>query len=98
MFKVIFRDVHSFHTCSELGPLDVFNPATAVIDFCHYMGWAWDLKKPSRAMIEKKMQTYGDPTFSYKQTTNSVCEWVGGVLVVFAPWLAIRWILMAINS
>ena len=78
--------------------MDVFNPATAVIDFFHYMGWAYDLKKPSRAMIEKKMREHGNAAFSYRESNSSLCEWVAGVMVVFAPWLAIRWILMAINS
>lgn len=70
-----------------MGPADVFNPATAAIDFFHYMGWAWDLKKVKPEMIDAKMRKVGDPVFYHKHNT-ALYEWTTGLLVMATPLVA----------
>ncbi|KAJ6221870.1 hypothetical protein RDWZM_000415 [Blomia tropicalis] len=78
---------HTFpwdYSASELGSMDVFNPATAVIDFFHWMGWAWDLKKVSPAMIEKRKKSTGDSVWYHKRNT-SFYEWTTGTFTILSP-------------
>ncbi|KAJ6223025.1 hypothetical protein RDWZM_001570 [Blomia tropicalis] len=69
---------HAFpwdYSASELGPLDVFNPTTALINFFHYMGWAWDLKKANPSTVVRKIEFKGDKSGSYKKD-NFTFEWI----------------------
>lgn len=83
---------HNYHhqfpwdySASELGPRDVFNPATLAIDFFHLMGWAWDLRKPSRSMVKKCVVSFGDPTAQYRRG-RTLYEWSTGLVVMVAPF------------
>ena len=78
---------HSFpwdYSASELGPVDVFNPCTSLIDFFHYMGWAWDLKKVRPEMINAKKLKTGDPAYYHKRRTR-LFEWSTGLLSTLSP-------------
>lgn len=100
LFIIIFKTIstslgfHNYHhafpwdySASELGPADVFNPATAAIDFFHYMGWAWDLKKVKPDMIDSKMRKSGDPAFYHKHNTP-LYEWTTGFITLSIPLVA----------
>ncbi|XP_017464123.1 PREDICTED: stearoyl-CoA desaturase 5-like, partial [Rhagoletis zephyria] len=65
---------HTFpwdYSASELGSLDVFNPATAAIDFFHAMGWAYDLRKPTPAMVANRIKGHGDQVEAELHRTSS---------------------------
>ncbi|XP_017461277.1 PREDICTED: stearoyl-CoA desaturase 5-like, partial [Rhagoletis zephyria] len=82
---------HNFHhafpwdySASELGPLDVFNPATAFIDLFAKMGLAYDLKKANTSLVERKLAALGDRAVTkdgkgsyYKSRVDMLTEWVG---------------------
>ena len=92
---------HAFpwdYSASELGPLDVFNPATAFIDFCHYMGWAWDLKKADKNLVERKMKSSNGAVNGHYPKNNALYEWVGGILVMLVPFNATGYLLGFICS
>ncbi|KAI2798745.1 hypothetical protein BLOT_010723 [Blomia tropicalis] len=77
---------HAFpwdYRASELGPLDVFNPCTGLIDIFHYLGWAWDLKTANPSIVARKMELRGDKSKKYKKT-RGLFEWIGGVLATIA--------------
>ena len=74
----------------------MFNPATAFIDFCHRMGWAWDLKKATQSLVKAKMLAHGEQSVSPGGGQNSWKTWIRGLLACFAPWFALRWALAAL--
>ena len=80
------------HFFSELGAWDVFNPATAFINFFAYMGWAWDLKKPTPEMIAARMKTKGDISqYTYQRNNmHSLYEWTTGIISLTGPWIIAR--------
>jgi len=89
---LIGEGFHNFHhtypwdySASELGPLDVFNPATALINFFHYMGWAWDLRKANPATVEKQMNSSGDSLYNRYPKGRTYYEWIGGLMCIFLP-------------
>ncbi|CAG2115888.1 unnamed protein product [Medioppia subpectinata] len=54
---------HTFpqdYSSSELGAIDAFNPQTAFIDTFAAIGWAYDLKKPSVAVVKGRQTRRGD--------------------------------------
>ena len=80
--------------------MDLFNPATAAIDFFAYMGWAWDLKQVNKSLIEKKKALHGDNSIEYQINQPELAilrrlkEWIYGPLACFGPFFVFRWILM----
>ncbi|XP_017494213.1 PREDICTED: stearoyl-CoA desaturase 5-like, partial [Rhagoletis zephyria] len=59
---ILGEGFHNYHhafpwdySASELGPSDVFNLSTAVIDFFALFGWVWDRKKVNSKMVAAKM-------------------------------------------
>ena len=79
---------HTFpwdYSASELGAADVFNPCTAFIDLFHWCGWAWDLKKVPKSMVDQRMKRTGkkEDLFYYKQNTP-IYEWIGGLATNFS--------------
>ena len=80
---------HAFpwdYSASELGPLDVFNPCTALINLFAYMGWAWDLKRVNPVVLDKKVSSTGDPQLMY-QRGKTIWEWSTGLMVMFASFV-----------
>ncbi|KAH9390452.1 hypothetical protein TYRP_023030, partial [Tyrophagus putrescentiae] len=58
---------HNYHhvfpwdySASELGPAEIFNPVTALIDFFALMGWVWDRKKANSKVVHEKMVLKGE--------------------------------------
>ena len=81
MFVTLVRD----YSASELGPYDVYNPGTALIEFFAWLGWAYDLRRAPQTMIEARVKRSGDPTLKIK---SSICDVLLGCLVVCLPfWL-----------
>ncbi|KAI2802742.1 hypothetical protein BLOT_006864 [Blomia tropicalis] len=77
---------HSFpwdYSASELGAWDVFNPCTACINLFYYMGWAWDLKKVSPSLVQKKIQSTGDLNMQYERG-HTLKETIRGLLSMFS--------------
>jgi stearoyl-CoA desaturase (Delta-9 desaturase) len=79
---------HSFpwdYSASEYGWKDNFNPATAFIEFFAWIGWAYDLRAPSREIIEKRIERTGD----FKQRRGAPMNfWVDllcGIIVMTWP-------------
>lgn len=95
----LLKGFHNYHhafpwdySASELGPADVFNPATALIDFFAYMGWAWELKKVSPSLVEAKMASKGnqaDGEHHRSKKLSTLTEWIGGLLTIFGPLFSI---------
>lgn len=80
---------HAFpwdYSASELGPLDVFNPCTAMIDLFARMGWAWDLKKVNPSVVAKKVGSTGNPLLLYRKGTT-VWEWSTGMVTAFSTFI-----------
>ena len=83
---------HNFHhtfpwdySASELGAWEVFNLGTAAIDFFHWMGWAWDLKRVNSSLIQQKAKSSGDMKAQYPKG-NTLKEWTHGLLVMFSTF------------
>ncbi|CAG2108109.1 unnamed protein product [Medioppia subpectinata] len=77
---------HSFpmdYSQSELGAIDVFNPATAFIDMFAAIGWAYDLKKASIDVVKSRQTRCGD--IHYKSITSRLSEQIVGSFVIFMP-------------
>ena len=73
---------HAFpwdYSASELGPLDVFNPCTAMIDLFAKIGCAWDLKKVKPSIVAKKIDSTGNPLLKYRKGTT-LWEWSTGIV------------------
>lgn len=97
---------HSFpwdYSASELGSREVFNPATAFIDLFAKLGLAYELKKASPSLVERKLAVLGDRKVIdkegkcsfYTNRVNMFTEWVGGTISFLSPFLIIRWFMMA---
>lgn len=72
---------HAFpwdYSASELGAMDVFNPATAAINFFQWMGWAKNLKRADPEMVKRRMKSTGDLSNAYKPN-RGLYEWLGGI-------------------
>lgn len=91
---------HNYHhqfpwdySASELGPRDIFNPATAIINLFAKLGWAWDLKKPHASLIERTIETTGDRSLIYRRSLlKSVWEWISGLTIMTSPlWIMFLW-------
>lgn len=78
---------HTFpwdYSASELGPWDVFNPATIAINIFHHLGWAWNLKKVNPRLIQTKIECTGDINVQYKPG-QFVIEYIRGLFVFLLP-------------
>ncbi|KAH9407957.1 suppressor of clathrin deficiency [Tyrophagus putrescentiae] len=92
----------SDYSASELGPADVFNPMTAIINLFAFMGWAWDLKKTSPSLVESRAANCGFGESFYKlrkrkkylQWSEVAIEWAGGLATLFVPLAALRYLLL----
>lgn len=55
---------HTFpwdYKAAELGNYKV-NATTLILDLCAKIGWAYDLKSPSKQLIQQVIENYGDGT------------------------------------
>ena len=87
---------HAFpwdYSTSEFGINKVFNPVTATIDLFAWSGWAWDLKKVSASLVERKKAQEGVDLLDYS-SYSGVYEWVSGVASVMAPITVVQCILL----
>lgn len=77
------------YSASELGAIDVFNPATAFIDFFAMIGWAYDRKIVSREMIERKQMRSAklEDIRKVGGISNTLYEWIGGISIFIVPIL-----------
>jgi len=67
--------------------MDVFNPATAFIDFFAMIGWAYDLKTASRQIVINKQKRSGNDD-DYGKRNTAFYEWFTGLIVMTLPlWL-----------
>lgn len=79
---------HAFpwdYSASELGPLDVFNPATALIDCFAHLGWASNLKKPTAALVKRTIQSNGDFSLGYSKG-HGAWDWFWGLASTTLPF------------
>ena len=82
---------HTFpwdYSASELGPYDVFNPATLVIDLYAKLGLAWDLKRPSPEAVAARCKATGEAGFAYKRG-DAFWEYFWGVRTMVVPMLVL---------
>lgn len=81
---------HTFpwdYSASELGPMDVFNPATLCIDLFYHVGWAYDLKTvPEQMIIQKRINAK-----EIHKKPNTSLEWISGIIINTWP---IWWLLL----
>jgi len=59
---------HNYHhvfpwdyKAAELGNYKV-NITTMILDTCQKLGWAWDMKQPSKELVRRTLEKYGDGT------------------------------------
>ncbi|XP_034488366.1 acyl-CoA Delta(11) desaturase [Drosophila innubila] len=59
---------HNYHhvfpwdyKAAELGNYKV-NFTTMILDTCQKLGWAWDMKQPSKELVRRTLEKYGDGT------------------------------------
>ncbi|PSN55195.1 Acyl-CoA Delta(11) desaturase [Blattella germanica] len=67
---------HTFpldYKAAELGNYGL-NITTALIDMFSYIGWAYDLKQPSRHLVEQAVRKTGDGTYPQPYQTKDVSE------------------------
>jgi hypothetical protein len=70
---------------------EVFNPSTLFVDICELLGFAHDLKKPSKEVIQGVVQRKGDPHYFERKDKTNLCarisngamEWLFGCIVAF---------------
>ncbi|XP_030371258.1 acyl-CoA Delta(11) desaturase [Scaptodrosophila lebanonensis] len=69
---------HNYHhvfpwdyKAAELGQYSV-NFTTMVLDAFHKLGWAWDMKQPSKELVLRTLQKYGDGTHKSQQGKEGV--------------------------
>ncbi|XP_054154131.1 acyl-CoA Delta-9 desaturase-like [Oppia nitens] len=79
---------------SEFGWDVNFNVNTAFIDFFHWIGWAYDLKKAPQEVIDKRKQRTGGQQPRTFIQNNVVYDWIYGF---FMSSIAI-WILLPIKA
>lgn len=84
---------HNFHHVfpwdyseSEFGWKENINLNTAFIDFFAYIGWAYDLKRVSKEVIDKrKLRTGGPQHFKWYSSgnpnKNPVLDWIYGIFI-----------------
>ena len=76
----------SDYSTSEHGWKSTFNISTAFIDLCAWLGLAYDLKKPSKQLIEERVKRTGDEylwkaTQPTKSTIGTILDYFLGILV-----------------
>lgn len=71
----------------------MFNPATAIINLFAKLGWAWDLKKPHPALIERTIEATGDRSLLHRRSLlRSAWEWLFGLATMTCPlWGLLLW-------
>ncbi|XP_054155279.1 stearoyl-CoA desaturase 5-like [Oppia nitens] len=81
---------HNYHhvfpwdySASELGTWDTFNPATTFIDLFAWIGWAYDLKRASKDVVNNRQSKTGNSNF--KHTSTSV-EYMKGLSILTLPF------------
>ena len=67
---------HNYHhvfpwdyKAAELGIYSV-NFTTMVLDMFHKLGWAWDMKEPSKDLVRRTLEKYGDGTHESMKQSN----------------------------
>lgn len=53
---------HAFPWDYKASEHGIFNPTKQFIDFCAYMGWAWELKSVASDVLKRRVQRTGDGT------------------------------------
>ncbi|XP_037956473.1 acyl-CoA Delta(11) desaturase [Teleopsis dalmanni] len=68
---------HNYHhvfpwdyKAAELGKYSV-NFTTMVLDLFKKIGWAWNMKEPSKELVRKTLEKYGDGTHAFAAKSNS---------------------------
>ncbi|XP_054154134.1 stearoyl-CoA desaturase 5-like, partial [Oppia nitens] len=91
---------HNYHhvyprdySASEFGWDVNFNVNTAFIDFFHWIGWAYDLKKVPQEVIDKRKQRTGGPQTKTFIQNNVIYDWIYG----FFMSSIVFWILLSIR-
>src|SRR5436305_27705 len=96
---------HNFHhafpyhySASELGWQNNFNPATAFIDACSWLGLAYDLRTVPDEMVEKRVARTGDKSAGWKRKQLGLIDklWdflLGLIYVTWPLWFSFtfRW-------
>lgn len=88
-----FHHVFPWHySTDEFGFRYNWNPMTACIDFCAWLGLAWDLKVVSNRIIEERIIKYGDikqiETKSRKPSMGVIWDYLQGFVTLFwALWI-----------
>lgn len=92
---------HSFpydYAGSEYEWHQSYNPTTAFLDFCAYMGWAYDLNRASTDTVNKRIQRTGRMPRMPK--VNCIIDTLGGIITVMIPFIlgiTMRFILKYLN-
>lgn len=67
---------HNYHhvfpwdyKAAELGKYSV-NATTFILDSFHKIGWCWDMKEPSKDLVKRVYEKYGDGTHEHLQQSN----------------------------
>ena len=74
------------YAASELGPSDIFNPGAFLIEFFEWIGWAYDLRRAPKPMVEKRSAKMGDST---PRLSSSKMDILLGCITICQPF----WIL-----
>lgn len=77
----------------ELTWWQIFNPASLFIKICQWLGLAWDLKKPSRQLVQSVVESRGDLEYFqsvHHQSTAmkvvvGILDWTMGCLMIQWP-------------
>ncbi|XP_054155270.1 acyl-CoA desaturase-like [Oppia nitens] len=86
---------HTFpwdYSASEFGAWRVFNPATLFIDMFALIGWAYDLKKPSKEVINNRMKRSGDFNYKSMPFIHEVISSMATLLCIISPFILGFWI------
>lgn len=93
VYATMGEGYHNYHhtfpwdySASEYGWEHNFNPATAFIEFCEKIGWAYDLRKPYLKLVKQRQERTGDRSH-IRLWTKPKNWWMD----FFCGWLAICW-------
>lgn len=86
---------HAFpfdYSTDEFGFRFNWNPMSACIDFCAWLGLAWDLKVASKRLVEERIRKHGDikriEAPSRQPTVGVVLDYLQGFVTLFwALWI-----------